>query len=69
MQTDTQVGSGRQSGGLNYFYGALLLGFLWPIILLCLVLSLCLVHLRTLPRVQTHLSAKMDSSQEAFRKT
>ena len=27
------------SGSLNHFYGAFLLGFLWPVALLCLVLS------------------------------
>ena len=66
MQTDTQVGSGRQSGGLNYFYGALLLGFLWPIILLCLVLSLYWVYLRVLLCVCARLLARMDSGEETY---
>ena len=35
-------------GSLNYFYEVFLLGFLWPIILVCLVLSSCLVYLRIL---------------------
>lgn len=43
---------------------ALLPGFLWPIVLLCLVLSLYLVYLRVLPCV--HLLAKMDSREEAY---
>ena len=42
---DTQADSGKvpellshgPSGSLNYFYGVFLLGFLWPIILICLV--------------------------------
>ena len=36
-------------GSLNYFYEVFLLGFLWPIILVCLVLSPYLVYLRILP--------------------
>ena len=66
MQTDTQVGSGRQNGSLNYFYGAFLLGFLWPVILLCLVLSLYWVYLWVLPCVCAHLLAKMDSREETY---
>ena len=64
---DTWVGSEREShprGSLNHFYGTFFLGFLWPIILLCLVLSLYLVYLRVLLCVHMHLSAKMDSSEE-----
>ena len=55
----------RPGGGLNHFYAACLPGFLWPIILLCLVLSLHLVCLRVLQRVRAHLLIKMDSSKEA----
>ena len=58
MQTDMQVGSGRQNGSLNYFYGAFLLGFLWPVILLCLVLSLYMVYLGVLPCVHAYLLGK-----------
>ena len=47
--------------------GHFLLGFLGPIILLCLVLSLCLVYHRVLPSVRLHFLAKMDSSEEACR--
>ena len=65
MQTDTQVGSGRQSGGLNYFYGALLLGFLWPI-MLCLVLSLYWGYLRVLICVCACLLARKDSGEETY---
>ena len=36
-------------GSLNYFYEEFLLGFLWPIILVCLVLSPYLIYLRILP--------------------
>ena len=35
-------------GSLNYFYGAFLPGFLWPIILTCLVNSPYLVYFRIL---------------------
>ena len=65
---DTRVVSERKScprGGLNPFYGAFILGFLWPVILLCLVLSPYLVCLRVLPYVCTQLSAKKDSSKGA----
>ena len=47
--------------------GAFLPGCLWPVILLCLVLSPYLVYLRILSCVCTHLSAKMDSSKETYR--
>ena len=30
----------RSHGSLNYFLGAFLPGFIWPVILICLVLSL-----------------------------
>ena len=45
--------------------GHFFLGFLRPIILLCLVLSLCLVCHRVLPSVRVHFLAKMESSEEA----
>ena len=53
--------------GLNYFYGALLLSFLWSIILICLIYSLYLVYLRILRCVHTHLLAKMESTERAYR--
>ena len=56
----------RPPGSLNHFDGAFFPGFLWPIILLCLVLSPYLVYLRVLPCVHVHLLAKMDSSEEAY---
>ena len=65
---DTRVVSERKScphGGLNPFYGAFILGFLWPVILLCLVPSPCLLCIRILPYVCTQLLAKMDSSKGA----
>ena len=68
MWIDTQAGSERElcpRGSFNHFYGAFLPGFLWPIILLCLVVSLYLVYLRVLPCVRVHLLAKMDSSEGA----
>ena len=68
MQIDTQWAQ-REShscGGLNHFYGTFLPVFLWPIILICLVQSPHLVYLRVFPHIRRHLSAKMDSSKEAF---
>ena len=56
----------RLHGSLNHFYGAFLLGFLWSIILLCLVLSPYLIHLRVLPCAHVHLLAMMDSNEEAY---
>ena len=56
---DTLAGSEKGQcpcGSLNHLYGALLPGFLWPVILLCLVLSPYLVYLRVLPCVRTSLS-------------
>ena len=41
-------------------------GFLWPIILLCLVLSPCLVYLIPPRCVCMHLLAKMDSSEKDY---
>ena len=52
-------------GSLTHLYGAFLPGFLWPVILLCLVLSPYLVYLRVLPCVYVHPLARMDSSEEA----
>ena len=46
--------------------GALLLGSLWPIILICLVQSLYLIYLRILPCVCTHLLAQVDSTAKAY---
>ena len=48
---------------LNHLHGVILLGFLWPVILLCLVLNPYLVYLRILPCVRMHLVAKMDASK------
>ena len=69
MWIETREGSERESrphGSLNHFNRTFLPGFLWPIILLCLVLSLYLVYVRVLPCVCVDLSAKMDSSKEAY---
>ena len=69
MWIDTQVGSERELSprdSLNHLYEAFLPGFLWPILLLCLVLSPNLVYLRVLPCVRVHLLAKMDSTEEAY---
>ena len=49
---------------LNYLYGAFLLGFLWPLSLICLVQSPYLVYLRIPPCVHMHLLAKKDSTEE-----
>ena len=51
---------------LIYCYGAFLWGFLWPIIVIFLALSLYLVYLRILPCMFVHLLAKMNSSEEAY---
>ena len=50
-------------GSLNHVLGAVVLSFLWPIILLCLVLSQYLVNLRILPCVCMHLLVKADSTE------
>ena len=47
-------------GSLNYFHGAFLLGFLWPIILISLVHSPHLMYLKIPPCVCMHPLAKMD---------
>ena len=59
-----RVPESHPGGSLNYFYGAFLLGFLWPIILVCLVHSPYLVYLRIITCVCTHLLAKMDSIEK-----
>lgn len=70
LWTDTQADSEREScpsGSLNHFYGTFFhLGVLWPIILICLVLSPYLVNLRNFPCVCDHLLVKMDSKEEAY---
>ena len=53
-------------GSFNYFYGAFLLGFLWPIILICLVHSPYLIHFKILPCVHTHLLDKTDFTEKAY---
>lgn len=42
--------------------------FLWPVILLCLVLSIHSVYLRVPPCVYTHLLVKLDSIKETYEK-
>lgn len=54
----------RPRGGLSPFPGALLPGFLRPVILVRPVPSPRLVHLGILPPVRTHLSAKMDFTEQ-----
>ena len=54
----------HHGGSLNHFYGAFLPGFLWPIILICLVHSSYLVYLRILPFVHMHLLARMDFTKK-----
>ena len=59
--TDTHTEPGSENephtyGSLNHFYGTYLPGFYWPIILLCLVLSLKLVHLKVPPMCVASLS-------------
>ena len=49
---------------LNYLYVAFLLGFLWPIFLICLVQSPYLVYLR-IPTMCAHASlSQMDSTEK-----
>ena len=63
---DRHMGRLREScphGGLNHLCGAFLSGFLWPVILICQILSSYLANLRILPCM--HFSAKMDSREEA----
>ena len=52
-------------GSLIYFCRALL-GFLWPVIFICLVQSPYFVYLRILPCVHTQLLAKTGSTAEAY---
>ena len=61
-----RVAESSPHGSLNYCYAAFLLGFLWAIILVCLVQSPYLVYLRIFPRMHTHLLTKMDASEEAY---
>ena len=53
------------TSGLNYFNGAFLLGFLWPIILICLVPRPYVAYLRILAYAHTRLLTKMDFTQKA----
>ena len=61
-----RVAKCMSQGSVNQFYGALLLDFLWPIVLICLVQRPYLVYLRILPYVHTQLLGKMDSTSEAY---
>ena len=54
-----KVTESHPRGNLNSFYGTFLLGFLWPIILICLVRSSYLVYLRILPCVCMHVLAQL----------
>ena len=56
----------RPSGSLNHLWGHFFLGFLWPIILIFLVLSLHLILLRILQWKCTYLLARTDSREEAY---
>lgn len=72
MNRLTSVNSGSTScihGSLNSHKGHSLLGFLWPITLLCLVLKLYLAYPTDLPCVFTHLLDKMDSRKETYGQT
>ena len=61
-----QVPELRPSGSLSYFYVIFPPGFLWPIILTCLVHSPYLMYLRIFPGVRTHLLAKLNSTAKAY---
>ena len=64
-----RVSESHLCGSLNYFYGAFLPGFLWPIILICLVHSPYLVYLRIFPCVHTQLLAKMNFTGRGLGRT
>ena len=51
---------------VNHFYGTFLPGFLWSVILICLVLSPYLVYLCILSRVYMHLLAEISFAKEDF---
>ena len=55
----------HSGGSFKHLHGAFLLGFLWSIILICLVQSPYLVYQRILPCMATLLLAKMNSTEEA----
>ena len=60
-----RVTESHPHGSLNYSDGIFLPGFLWPIILICLVHSPYLVYLSILPGVHTHLLVKVDPTKKA----
>ena len=56
---ETLMGSERElqhCGSLNHLHGTFLPGFLWPINLLCLNLSPCMVYLRIFPCIHVCIS-------------
>ena len=59
------IAESHPHGSLNYYYGAFLPGFSWPVILICLVHSPHEVYLRIFPCVSMHFLAKMDSTAKA----
>ena len=63
-QGQAQRKSGTLMGVCITYMGHFFLVFLWPNILICLVHSPYIVHLRILPCVHAHLLAKMDSLEE-----
>ena len=70
MWIDRPVGRFRERVAPSWQFESLLqalfLCFRWPVILLCLNLSSCLVYLRVLPCVSVHPLAKVDSNEEAY---
>ena len=60
-----RVTESHPCGSLNYSHGTFLLGFLWLVILICLIHSPCLISLRILPCAHVPLLAKMDSTEKA----
>lgn len=60
-----RVSESRLHGSLNHWHGALLLVFIWPVILLCLAHNPCLVYLRILSHVRLRLLAKVDFTTES----
>ena len=65
LRERNRVAESHPRANLNYFYGTFLLGFLWPIIMICLVHSPYLIYLRIFPCVYTHPLAKVSSTKKA----
>ena len=65
-QTHGVLRQSHPPGSLNHFYCVFSSGFLWPVILIFLILSLYLIYLMVLPCMRAYFLAKMDSIEEAY---